>query len=283
RQALRCGHVPLLLGAEGEDSSPRTLPDFRRLLATRITQVRGWMGLPPAGPSQLNLLARFDRDRVVDDRLAWEIRDLLDLRGEVTPEVVRIAVETDLGRLAADARERHPQVARAGGHAVLLLDGVDDNSVDLLGVLHDEILGDHGLGTRAEPVPVVVAMTSSDQANLLRDLAEGHTDKPWLDLRTLRPFRGDGEDLLAYQQVMLHPFRKEPAGIADVPWVFNRTLAPALWDGYVKALRLTLKGWPSAFTGDLFTVLLWAQVGGFVQRADDWDLIKRFREELRQP
>ncbi len=205
------------------------------------------MGLPPAGPSQLNLLARFDRDRVVDDRLAWEIRDLLDLRGEVTPEVVRIAVETDLGRLAADARERHPQVARAGGHAVLLL-------------------GAEGEDSSPRTLP-----------DFRRLLATRITQvRGWMGLPPAGPSQ---LNLL----VMLHPFRKEPAGIADVPWVFNRTLAPALWDGYVKALRLTLKGWPSAFTGDLFTVLLWAQVGGFVQRADDWDLIKRFREELRQP
>jgi len=285
RQALRCGHVPLLLGADGEDSSPRTLPDFRRLLATRITQVRGWMELPPAGPSQLNLLARFDRERVVDDGLAWQIRDLLDLHGEVTPEVARVAVEADLGRLAADARARHPQVANAGGRAVLLLDGVDDNSEDLLRVLYDEILGDHGLGTHDEPVPVVIAMTSSDQANLLRDLAEGHTDKPWLDVRTLRPFQGDGEDLLAYQQVMLHPFRKEPAGIADVPWVFNRALEEPLWNAYVAAIRGIFGGRPSVFVGQFFDILWVVQVGKdpFVKKADDWDLIKRFREGLQQP
>jgi hypothetical protein len=282
RQALRAGHVPVLLGTgEGEDASPRTLPDFYRQLATRITQVRDWMDLPRAGPGQLNLLVRFDRERVADDRLDWQVRELLDLSDEVTPAIVRSAVKSDLGGLAADARARHPFVARSGGHAVLLLDGVDDSSVDLLRVLYEELLGDRGLGTREEPVPVVITMTCSDQANLLREIAEGHSDKPWLDVRPLRPFQADGEDLLAYEQVMLHPFRREPAGVADVPWVFNRKLEEALWNQHVAAIRRVLQGWPGVFTGNFYDVLTLVQPGGFVRKADDWDLIKRFREELR--
>jgi hypothetical protein len=150
-------------------------------------------------------------------------------------------------------------------------------------MLHERLLGDHGLGTQEEPVPVVLALTPSGEDNLLRDIAEGRSNRPWLVMR-LRPFQADGEDLLAYEQVMLHPFNPGAReGVSNRPWVFNRSLDRAVWNDYVNEARSELGGWPSVFTdGALYRFLGMARLGisPFVKDADDRALLQAFRQEL---
>jgi hypothetical protein len=285
RQALLAGHVPLLIGDKPK-TSPRTLPDFSKALAGALTLVRSWLGLASDPYAQLNLLLRHAPGEPPDERLDPTIRTLLDIHGDAVPETVQLAASTDLGRLAAAARAAHPHVARANGRAVLLIDDVDASSVDLLYALHERLLGDHGLGTQEEPVPVVLALTFGGEDNLLRDIAEGRSNRPWR-VMPLRPFRADGEDLLAYEQVMLHPFN--PGAHEDVsnrPWVFNRSLDRAVWNDYVSAARSELGGWPSVFIdGTLYRFLRVARIGisPFVKDADDRALLEAFRQELGDP
>ena len=282
KQALIAGHVPLLIGDKPK-TSPRTLPDFCRALAGAVTLVRSWLGLGPDPLAQLNLLLRHVPGEPPDERLDPTVRVLLEIHGEIVPEIVQLAAGSDLGRLAAAARAAHPHVARANGRAVLLLDDLDASSVDLLHALHDQLLGDHGLGIQEEPVPVVLALTYGGEDNLLRDIAEGRSSRPWL-VMPLRPFQSDGEDLLAYEQVMLHPFNPEARrGISNRPWVFNRSLARPDWNGYVDEARGQLRGWPSVFTdGTLYNFLGVARLGAtpFVKDADDRALLEAFRQEL---
>ena len=282
RQALLAGHVPLLIGDKPK-TSPRTLPDFCRALAGAATLVRSWLGLGTDPSAQLNLLLRHVPGAPPDERLDPTIRALLDINGDVVPDIVLLAASADLGRLAADARAAHPHVARAKGRAVLLVDDIDASSVDLLDALHDQLLGEHGLGTQEEPVPVVLALTYGGEDNLLRDVAEGRSNQPWL-VMPLRPFQADGEDLLAYEQVMLHPFNPGAReGVSNRPWVLNRSLDRAVWDDYVNEARSELRGWPSVFTdGALYRFLGMARLGvsPFVKDADDRALLEAFRQEL---
>jgi hypothetical protein len=282
RQALLAGHLPLLIG-DKPGSSPRTLADFCRAVAGAVTLVRSWLGLGADASAQLNLLLRHVPGEPADERLDPTIGALLDIQREVTPQIVQLAASADLGRLAARARAKHPHVARAEGRAVLLLDDVDSTSVGLLHALHEQLLGDHGLGAQEEPVPVVLALTHGGEDNLLRDIAEGRSNRPWL-VKPLRPFKPDGEDLLAYEQVMLHPWNPEArTGISNKPWVFNRSLDRPLWDDYVDEARGQLRGWPSVFTdGTLYRLIGLARIGPapFVKDADDRALLEAFRQEV---
>lgn len=281
KQALWDGHVPLLIGTNPNDEPPRTLAALCRKVESAIVLVRRWLDLPQGAVGQLGLLRSHDPTRPVDDRLDSTIGALLDIHGEVIPETVGLALQADLGLLAADARARHPVIARRPGRVVVLLDGIDDGAVELVEALHDRLLGDHGLGTADEPIPVVLAFAYASRDNLLRQIAEGQSGKPWLEVRELRAFQSDGEDLLAWEQVMLHPFNLNlMPGVSDRPWVFNRELAPEYWDRYVARARNSLGGEPSVFVGDTFYAFLaGAEPGGFLKEADDERLLATFRQE----
>jgi CHAT domain len=275
KQALWDGHIPLLIGTNPGDEPPRTLAALRRKVEGAVVLVRRWLDLPQGATSQLALLRSFDPTRPPDDRLDPAISGLLGAYGEVVPEAVRIAFQVDLGLLAADARRRHPVLARGPGRVVVLLDGIDDGSVELVEQLHEQLLGNHGLGTGAEPVPVVLAFAYTSRDNLLRQIAEGQSGKPWLEVRELRAFQSDGEDLLAWEQVLLHPFNRQiMPGFSDRPWVFNRELDPPYWDRYVTRARNSLGGEPSVFVGDTFYAFLaGTEPGGFLKDADDETLL----------
>lgn len=275
KQALWDGHIPLLIGTNPGDEPPRTLAALRRKVEGAVVLVRRWLDLPQGATSQLALLRSFDPTRPPDDRLDPTIAGLLGVYGEVVPEAVQIAFQEDLRLLAEDARRRHPVLARGPGRVVLLLDGIDDSSVELVEQLHEKLLGDHGLGTESEPVPVVLAFAYASRDNLLRQIAEGQSGKPWLEVRELRAFRSDGEDLLAWEQVLLHPFNRQiMPGFSDKPWVFNRELDPQHWDRYVTRARDSLGGEPSVFVGDVFYAFLaGTEPGGFLKDADDETLI----------
>lgn len=285
KQALWDGHIPLLIGTNPGDEPPRTLETLRRKVEGAVVLVRRWLDLPQGAASQLALLRSHDPTRPPDDRLDPAIRGLLDIYSEVVPEAVGIALQVDLGLLAADARRRHPVLARGPGRVVLLLDGIDDGAVELIEQLHEQLLGNHGLGTDKEPVPVVLAFAYASRDNLLRQIAEGQSGKPWLEVRELRAFRSDGEDLLAWEQVMLHPFNRQiMPGVSDRPWVFNRELDPQHWDRYVTRARDSLGGEPSVFVGDIFYAFLaGAEVGGFLKNADDETLLASIRREGEPP
>lgn len=285
KQALWDGHIPLLIGTNPGDEPPRTLAALRRKVEGAVVLVRRWLDLPQGATSQLALLRSFDPTRPPDDRLDPTISGLLGAYGEVVPEAVRIAFQVDLGLLAADARRRHPVLARGPGRVVLLLDGIDDGSVELVEQLHEQLLGNHGLGTDAEPVPVVLAFAYASRDNLLRQIAEGQSGKPWLEVRELRAFQSDGEDLLAWEQVLLHPFNRQiMPGFSDRPWVFNRELDPQHWDRYVTRARDSLGGEPSVFVGDTFYAFLaGTEPGGFLKDADDETLLASLPRDGERP
>jgi hypothetical protein len=293
KQALRDGHVPLLLGTDRTEDPPRDLPGLRKSVERAEMDVREWLDLPWSVGGQLSLLRSYERNGAMDRRLDPRIASRLDLTGEATPDVARRALQLDLARLAADARDRHPHLAAGPARVVLLLDGLGDGAVELVERLHDGLLGDHGLGTAAEPVPVVLAVAWSEQNNAVRQVVE--SSKPWLEVRELRPFQDNGEDLLAYEQVMLHPFNPGVyPRVSDRAWVFNRELrkptgqaeASSLWDEYVTHARESLQGRPSIFTERLFYIVLKSLSFGdrpFVMPAEDEAVLEALREAGRQP
>ena len=285
KQALWDGHIPLLIGTTPSDEPPRTVEALCRKVQGAIVQLRRWLDLPQGVLSQLALLRAYDPTKPLDDRLDPTITGLLEAYGEVGPEAVQVALQVDLGLLAADARRRHPVLARGPGRVVVLLDGIDDGAVELVEELHEHLLGNHGLGTAAEPIPLVLAFAYASRDNLLRQIAEGQSGKPWLQVRELRAFQSDGEDLLAWEQVMLHPFnRLANPGVSDRPWVFNRELDPQHWDRFVTRARHSLGGEPSVFVRDIFYAFLaGAELGGFLKAADDETLLANLRREAEQP
>jgi hypothetical protein len=126
--------------------------------------------------------------------------------GELTGLVLRLTLQLDLSALMKDAR-CNKFIEASNGRAMVLLD-----SVEQYGPLQDELLsGDlldgWGLGTEAEPVPVVLAFAGTQPTSIQVTSAVEKVRTHWFNPLPLTPFdHSSEEDLLAYSWIALNPF-----------------------------------------------------------------------------
>ena len=101
------------------------------------------------------------------------------------------------------------------------------------------------------------------ESDIRRDLAEKGSDQAWLDVLELRAFCEDtDEDILAYEKVLLHPFRG-PSVIEDAqPSDGSLTGAriPKSWENWTSYFRTYLKGIPANFYAAAFDMAVDAAV-----------------------
>ncbi|WP_112238889.1 CHAT domain-containing protein [Kribbella monticola] len=263
--ALRDGHLPILISLERK--TPLTPDELGRAFVRELSRVRvDVLEIGEAYSSQLRLLNTVGRDGLHRD-----VAGALD-GDTVTVRAVGRALRIDLAELRKDARTQLPYFAKSAGQVVVLLD-----DIDRFAEMVDDVLGDHGLftvhglGTAADPVPVVLTWTLGRTGDpWLNRLVPGQQAQPLLEVAELRPFTaGDAEDLLAYQTVLLNPFQPATAPQTNVltqAWVFNaRTSGDALGRCYAD-LRRTVNGIPRNFHLEDFEA--WARVA-----ADDGVLV----------
>jgi CHAT domain len=271
-QALRDGNIPVLVSARGIREPPRTLPEFGDALLDAIVAARQAFDLDPPIDSQLLLLRDTGAASAGRPGLDPFISYELSVNQQVTARAVRLALAADLSALAAEARRRHDLAARV----VVLLDEVDAYGQAAI-ALFDVLLDGFGLGTREEPVPVALTFSLGGVLDhYLRPLVERAPTIAWLELAELAPFRNDGEDMMAYELVLLTPsFNPDPSRRS---WVRNPDVSDderARWEA---RFRKHLAGMPSALTGDKLGVLVeWASEEQFLVEADDEARLARLR------
>ncbi|MEV6286246.1 CHAT domain-containing protein [Kribbella sp. NPDC051770] len=270
--ALRDGHLPLLLTSDRDH--PRTASGLGKLFLDEISRVRvNVLGIDEEDTQLLALEAD------ARDRLELNVRMALERAGEVTSLVLNRALQTDLKNLRRDVARQIPYFAGLQSRIVVLMDDIDEYG-GLLDDLLDRTNGlftPYGLGTKALPVPVVLTWAhgrSGDQ--WVRSLIPNQQEHPWLEVVELAPFSTvNGEDLMAYQTVLLHPFAG--AGVAadhvlGKSWVFNPDVGQALFHAVRNNARNTLKGIPFNFHQPAYEIWVeLAQQTGFVVPARDED------------
>jgi CHAT domain len=275
--AFRGGNLPLLLTFDTQDC-PKDLGQlvlrFERAISTVRNEV---LELGVARTSQLAFLSGGARDTSgLDPVLADELRIAQE---QLTARAVKLAVRMDLETLLRDARAKYPLFAE--GQVVVLLDDVDRYGplVPLLFKQTGGILDASGLGSSSQPVPVVATCSLGGDASetLLKPIAEGQTRLSWLETGWLLPFQDTGEDLLAYELVLLNPFAEHLLpGVSGVGWAFNDDVEDDVRTRWEGRFRRTVRGIPQRFNTDAFYLL--ADTGkdaGFTIEADDEKLFQQ--------
>jgi hypothetical protein len=265
--AFRSGHLPVLLTFDTEDC-PKDVGQLAREFDRAIEKVREVLDLGDSLTSQLFLLTTSPDARELNQSIA---RELVRSQGELNARVVRLAVASDLGTLLADARKKYSVFAE--GQVVVLLDDIDEYGplVPLLFKQSGGILDASGLSSSKNPVPVVATCSLGRDASdkLLRPIAE-HRERPaWLETGWLAPFSENGEDLLAYELVLLNP---EPG---EVGWAFNDDVADNVRTAWEETYRSKIRGIPRMLnSGEFWIIADLGQHVGFTIKATDEELFK---------
>ena len=103
----------------------------------------------------------------------------------------------------------------------------------------------NGIGRARQPVPLVAVLlgTGDDIRRQVRDRTV--PTAPWVEVHRLEPFTRVGdEDLLAYESVLLYPFRGAAGTLERRAWMFNRELEPVLRERMTDFMRRELAGLP---------------------------------------
>ena len=194
--ALRAGWIPVMVIPRREGQGmPRSVPDLLKRIAESIRKARTAHELTTAGLAIEAELAR---------------------GGELAPYLAREALARDLTALRDDARARHAFVAERGGEVVVFVNDVHLYG-DAVQPLFVDLLEGQGLGVQHRiPVVLTYVKTGRDGADRLQvghdQLVEElitRTDLHRFRELKLTPFSGH-EEVLAYQRLLLHPFRNEP-------------------------------------------------------------------------
>jgi hypothetical protein len=271
--ALRDGNLPLLLTSDKGIS--HTVVELANSFAQELARVReDVLHLDESEPSQLLAL-----NDAAPDKLKARVRAALKPGGaDVTALAVRRALQADLETLRRDAREL-PHFAAS--QAVVLMD-----DVDLYGELLAEMIDPYGLftpwglGTNNDPIPVVLTWAHGRNGQQwLSPFVPGQQVLPWLEVAELRPFSADnGEDMMAYQTVALHPFAaatKTEGSVLRTAWAFT----PDRHDDVLRVairgnLRNNLQGIPDNFHKPAWEAwLVLAETAGCVAPARDEDYL----------
>lgn len=264
--ALRAGWVPVIAmpRKEGERGLPRSVRDLAVELAFAIRKARTAHGL--ATPALL-----------VDAPLAGA--------GPVSAAAIRDALAGDLIALRDDVRNKHDFIAQRNGEVVVLV-----NDVHLFGDAVKpwflDLLDGLGLGLDQRiPVVMTYTMTTRDQVNQLQighdQMVEELVTRTELhrfrDMK-LAPLSGH-EEVLAYQRLLLHPFRTEP-DYAARRYFLDLRATNGQKDELDRVLRFLHNGSGSGYPGAFFTesFLLWLkeaiQLNTAIRVARDDDILR---------
>jgi hypothetical protein len=195
---------------------------------------------------------------------------------------VRLALRADVLQVLSSVAAVNPRIA-AGGRPIVLLDAIHKYDKELLTELLDgNLLGHFGFGSNAaNRIPTVLSFAVTGAAlDFLRSVVEAPLARPWLLRHGLNAFREDGEDVLAYERVLLHPFNPNlMPQVSDRAWVVSPEADVALVEYWRGVFRLLLEGWPKSLTDRvLYKSVRMARDANCLREADDEDLLRRLRQ-----
>jgi CHAT domain len=257
-RALVDGHVPCVVGLDGQDR-PADARRFAEALLKSIRQARRLFQLePPADPpALLNLLGDGEPLPPLTG-LPWKTWNLTvasllaRLREQNQPldrGWLRDAIAADLSTLISDARAgRDPRIG-ASSRVLVLLDTVEEWG-DTVELLTSGLLSQYGLGDEEESVPVVVAFRAEDSPHdaLFEGLIRSADGKSWIAAEKLEPLAAGDEEDLAYRWILLN------ANPAIAPPVSERIYTVAEPDGglWRDLLSYSTKRIPAKFSDSEF-------------------------------
>lgn len=215
-RALRDGHVPVLVSSPLPKWPQPPFPSAAHLaveIVRAIDHACAAFDLPvPCRSATLGRILDANPHLELAAELAaaterYEFSSILDrLLGDITTSpssgTLKLALQHDFNQVIKAARLHAPAELSAQGRVVLLLDDVDRYGAAIV-PLCTALIGDFGLGSISEPVPVVLCYSLGRPDDQF--LKEAHAKYRFL-AKELAPFKAEGdEDMLAYGQVMLFP------------------------------------------------------------------------------
>jgi hypothetical protein len=245
RLALSNGCLPLLIRPTPDDS-PKDVRELAQMLADAFDLLVDQGLVAEVEATELRWLTQSLETGAVDLGAHRSVADELrrsPWRG------LREALCQDAATVLDAARAAHPTLMGAGARLIVLLDNLGQSSLPLLSAMFGPGgVGPYGMGRKGQPIPLVAVMLGTGD-DIRRQIGDRVVDTArWIDVHPLRPFSADGEeDLLAYESVLLYPFRGADGSLASKPWVFNRALGPDQWDAWTTYLRRNLEGLPGRF------------------------------------
>jgi hypothetical protein len=267
--ALMSRHIPVLPTFKPAEE-PRDDLAFARVMRSAILNSRDDLHLGEPATPQLDAVLAYERNGT-SEPMTSAIRNELQRSAGVTRRAIRLAIQADLRKLRADARAEIPFFTDSASRLVVLLDDVDRYGPVVNLLLDDDGLLSDGLGSADAPVPVALTFAIVDGCEpKLRDIAGGQFNRPWLDAQRLGRF-ADGEDLLATETVLLHPFMTADEGkFSGVPWAFNHAASDEVREDWEKRFKERLRGNPARFYEEWFYYTVEdAHKAGFLVKADD--------------
>ena len=254
-RALRAGHVVVMVDDDvGEPSRlPQTPLQLAAALLEQIVKTRERFGLQKLFDSVLldELSRAIGRGPELEaakpqamlaelNRFLGECRRATQTNDDALADALGSALVADLQRLMADVHGLEDDSIGPQSGVVLILGGVGywGRAADLL---FDRLIGDRGIDSQEMPVPVFATCSFAEDARATleaaRDRSNGRYWERWMELE---PFP-EGEDVLTYQWVLLHPWSAHPWG--DRVYAPN----PEKGDGWQDQFRKNFEGIP----GDL--------------------------------
>jgi len=194
--------------------------------------------------------------------------DDTSIRGAL-PEIL----SNDLVQLAADARKGHPKTFGEQSRVVVILGGVG-NWGGLTKFLFEKLLGAYGLGSSEEPVPVFATCAMDDSRTELKEAREdaNPASTRWEEFDRFR----DGEELLAYLNVLLYPLRAR-AGHDILPAYVPNHTPPVHAHNWEDELRDAVRGVPGNFRNPMLNNIVRMLAGTeSLLEADDDDVMKQY-------
>jgi CHAT domain len=300
-QALRDGHIPCLIASDnlGWEPGIKNIGQLGIKLLKAIADARKILELqPPLDSSLLKKLLfekpieRYDRLKTLyenePDSLFTELLSKYENleKNVVGVDQVKDALQKDLTQLITDARNKHYTIQQANGRAVVFLDDIhkyDEESVDAL--FSQKMLSLDGFGTSKEPVPVIMTCSLGTPADSkLKPITE--MTRKWLQTMPLKPFQQkNGEDILAYERILLHPFNEKlMPGISNKRWVFNDTAKDNVVESVHDLFHDLLQGIPEEITPTKSTIYAIAKIAvrlKYLIEANDEDLLKEKLSNLK--
>ncbi|HEX4668798.1 MAG TPA: CHAT domain-containing protein [Solirubrobacterales bacterium] len=228
-RALRAGHVVVMIDDRLPDRT--TLPNSPLKLGVAmlraITETRRRFGLTEIFESvvlaelgracgttpELNDIPPAQRTARLRAYLAecWSA----EVDQEVFAAALRDALNADLAQLIEDARGLDDDSIDEHSQVVLILGGLGfwGTAAELL---CRELLGPSGIEGSAEPIPVFATCSFAHvDGEFLKQASLESSGSKWIGYEQLRPF-GEHEDTLAYQWILLHPWRNDEPGSEKV-------------------------------------------------------------------
>jgi hypothetical protein len=230
------------------------------------------LGKKPRADADM-LRARFaDQPEVLFENLREHLVRMDDV---IRVDLLKVALQKDLAQLLAELEAKYPSSAAFTRRAIVFLDEVDQYGSALTSALFDKLLGPYGLGTSAQPVPVVIVFSlSKAPQELMRPIKE--SPPTWLRLLPLEAFREGPEEDMAYARVWLHPFNAR----LPTPLVFNTAATEAQIEKFHTLSHSYLDGVPAKLSQDAFFLLAeTANIFELLKLADDGKMLEEMRKQ----